>query len=32
MAASGLERKCDITAYVKKVNDLVKRARSTEPT
>jgi deoxyribodipyrimidine photo-lyase len=25
MAASGLERKCDITAYVKKVDDLVKR-------
>ncbi|MDB4441839.1 deoxyribodipyrimidine photo-lyase [bacterium] len=25
MAASGLERKCDITAYVKKVGDLVKR-------
>ena len=24
MAASGLERKCDITAYVKKVGDLVK--------
>jgi deoxyribodipyrimidine photo-lyase len=25
MAASGLERKCDIAAYVQKVNDLVKR-------
>jgi len=25
MAASGLERKCDIAAYVKKVEDLVKR-------
>jgi len=25
MAASGLERKCDIAAYVKKVDDLVKR-------
>jgi len=25
MAASGLERKCDIAAYVKKVNDLVKK-------
>jgi deoxyribodipyrimidine photo-lyase len=25
MAASGLERKCDIAAYVKKVNDLVNR-------
>ena len=26
MAASGLERKCDIQAYVKKVDDLVQRA------
>ena len=26
MAASGLERKCDISAYVKKVDDLVKKA------
>jgi deoxyribodipyrimidine photo-lyase len=26
MAASGLERKCDIAAYVKKVEDLVKKA------
>ena len=25
MAASGLERKCDIAAYVKKVDDLVKK-------
>jgi deoxyribodipyrimidine photo-lyase len=25
MAASGLERKCDIAAYLKKVNDLVKK-------
>ena len=25
MAASGLERKCDITAYIKKVEDLVKK-------
>jgi deoxyribodipyrimidine photo-lyase len=27
MAASGLERKCDIAAYVKKVEDLVKKVR-----
>ena len=27
MAASGLERKCDIQAYVKKVDDLLKRVR-----
>jgi deoxyribodipyrimidine photo-lyase len=26
MAASGLERKCDIAAYVKKVEDLVRSA------
>ena len=25
MAASGLEKKCDIAAYLKKVDDLVKR-------
>ncbi len=30
MAASGLERKCDITAYVDKVNDLVKKSRAVE--
>jgi deoxyribodipyrimidine photo-lyase len=28
MAASGLERKCDITAYVKKVGDFVKKVDS----
>ena len=28
MAASGLERKCDINAYVKKVEDLVKKVDS----
>jgi deoxyribodipyrimidine photo-lyase len=28
MAASGLERKCDIAAYVKKVEDLVKKCHS----
>jgi deoxyribodipyrimidine photo-lyase len=28
MAASGLERKCDIAAYIKKVEDLVKKCHS----
>jgi hypothetical protein len=27
MAASGLERKCDIAAYVKKVDDLVEKMK-----